>query len=108
MSSETMQENKPQADEHPTSAIEISVLLPTIEALLVSADKPLQPLKVADPLAALFDTPVTVKMVDEGVDLPNEQYDQSGRAFRIERIAGGYRVMTRSEYAPVIAAMHRA
>lgn len=98
----------PESAEQDSSTVEIEHLLPTIEALLVSADKPLQPVKVADPLAALFDAAVTVKMVDQGVDLLNEQYDTSGRAFRIERIAGGYRVMTRSEYAPVIAAMHRA
>ncbi len=108
MSSDIIEESMPESAEQDSSTVEIEHLLPTIEALLVSADKPLQPVKVADPLAALFDAAVTVKMVDQGVDLLNEQYDTSGRAFRIERIAGGYRVMTRSEYAPVIAAMHRA
>ena len=33
---------------------------------------------------------------------------REGRAFRIEPVSGGFRLMTRPEHAPVIAAMHRA
>lgn len=83
-------------------------LLPTVEALLVSADKPLKPVKLIEPLAALHDASITPEMLDECVNQLNDAYDQSGRVFRIERIADGYRVMTRPEYATAIAAMHRA
>ncbi|MBX3407150.1 MAG: SMC-Scp complex subunit ScpB [Phycisphaeraceae bacterium] len=38
----------------------------------------------------------------------NETYDQSGRAFRIEQVAGGYRVMTRPEHAKVLERFHGA
>lgn len=36
----------------------------------------------------------------------NEQYASSGRAFRIELVAGGYRVMTLPRYAPALARLH--
>src|SRR5438309_663177 len=30
----------------------------------------------------------------------NEQYDAAGRAFRVEQVAGGYRLLTRRKFAP--------
>ncbi len=100
-STETTEATTPQP-------VDLESLLPTIEALLVSADKPLQPPKITEPLTVLHSVTITNDMVDQAVDLLNAIYDQTERAFRIERIAGGYRVMTRPQYAPVIAAMHRA
>src|SRR6185295_17703128 len=32
----------------------------------------------------------------------------SGRAFRVESVAGGYRILTLPEFAPVVAAFHKA
>ena len=40
--------------------------------------------------------------------LPREPYEQTGRSFRVESIAGGYRIMTLPVYAPAVAAFHRA
>lgn len=40
------------------------------------------------------------------VDLLNEQYHQTGRAFRIEHIAGGYRLMTLPKFAPALEHFH--
>lgn len=34
----------------------------------------------------------------------NEEYERSGRSFRIEQVAGGYRVMTLPQFASVVAA----
>ncbi|MEO0588083.1 MAG: SMC-Scp complex subunit ScpB [Planctomycetota bacterium] len=41
------------------------------------------------------------------IDRLNEQYEQGGRAFRIESVAGGYRLMTVPEAAAVVERMHR-
>jgi segregation and condensation protein B len=46
--------------------------------------------------------------VEAAIERLNKAYDEHGRAFRVEPVSGGYRLMTRPEYAPVIAAMHRA
>ncbi len=38
----------------------------------------------------------------------NESYAQSGRSFRIEQVAGGFRVMTLPAHAKVVASIHQA
>lgn len=46
-------------------------------------------------------------IIAKAVDLLNEQYQKTGRSFRIERIAGGYRFITLAKYAKVLAAFHQ-
>jgi segregation and condensation protein B len=46
------------------------------------------------------------KQIKAAIDSLNSSYDKSNRAFRIERIAGGYRVMTREELAPLVSRLH--
>lgn len=46
--------------------------------------------------------------VEAAVDHLNAAYERTGRSFRIERVAGGLRVMTLPTFAPVIAEFHRA
>lgn len=38
----------------------------------------------------------------------NEAYERTGRSFRIEQVAGGFRVMTLPAHARVVAAIHQA
>jgi segregation and condensation protein B len=42
-------------------------------------------------------------LIGEAVDLLNDQYERSGRSFRIERVSGGYRVMTLSPFREDVA-----
>jgi len=37
----------------------------------------------------------------------NDEYAATNRSFRIETLAGGYRIMTRPEFAPFLATFHR-
>lgn len=46
--------------------------------------------------------------VEAAVDHLNAAYERTARSFRIERVAGGLRVMTLPTFAPVIAEFHRA
>ncbi len=62
----------------------------------VKASKPRAP--VGDALARVRDA----------VDLLNAAYERDGRSFRIEPVAGGYRVMTLSKYAPDVARLRNA
>lgn len=87
--------------------------LSALEAVLVSSDRAIKPQAVIDALKLLPFEDGSLDELDEArlghaVGLLNEQYDETGRAFRIERVAAGYRVMTRPEFAPVIAALHRS
>ena len=66
-----------------------------VEALLLIAKSPLNYRKIAS-LAGLEDATQARTLVAE----LNELYDSLGRAFRIEQLAGGSRMMTRSVVAP--------
>ncbi|TVQ62692.1 MAG: SMC-Scp complex subunit ScpB [Phycisphaerales bacterium] len=96
--------------------------LASVEAVIVSADRPVTPGAIGEALLGLGkgDTPSASGEDDaEGrakgvearvrgaVEALNEAYDQSGRAFRIEQVAGGWRLMTRPEHAEVVAAFSR-
>lgn len=81
-----------------------------IEALLMTADRPIKAQAIIDPINLLepSDDPITAQSLDSAIDSLNNDYQDSGRSFRIERVAAGYRIMTLSEFAPVVAAMHRS
>lgn len=79
-----------------------------IEAMLVSSDRPIKAQALVDALGVHLNRVVSVTSIDDAVNLLNEQYDQQGRAFRIEQVSGGYRLMTRPEHASIVAAMHRS
>ncbi len=101
----------PQPDQKPVKPAEqadIQSLLPSVEAMLVSADRPLKPGALVDALSIHFDHPVSPKVIQEAIAQLNAQYDEHHRAFRIEEVSGGYRLMTRPEHASIVAAMHRS
>jgi segregation and condensation protein B len=63
-----------------------------VEAVLFASDEALTPAR----LAKIVET--GVRQVREHVKSLNKQYRESGRAFRIEKIAGGYQMLTLSPY----------
>lgn len=81
----------------PTEANAPSVDLGSLEALLFSTHHPL----TNGRLAELLDLDST-KYVRQAVRELNHQYEEAGRAFRIEQVAGGYQMLTLPQYAPVI------
>ncbi len=92
----------------PGDAIVLEKLLAPIEAMLVSTDRPLKPGAIADALGVHIGTSVGEAPIADAIELLNSQYEEQGRAFSIARVSGGYRMMTRPEHAPVIAAMQRS
>ncbi len=97
-----------------------------IEAILLTLDKPVGARRVAEALGlAPPESPSEgpevkvvrkgktkasdgVRIVEEAVAALNTQYEQTGRSFRIQSVAGGLRIMTLPEFAPAVAAFHRA
>lgn len=100
--------------ENPPSTSEIKPLSSStraaLEAVLMTADRALKAQSIIDPLNLLesTDNPITQESLDAAIDALNEDYESTNRSFRIERVAAGYRIMTLPEFAPVVAAMHRA
>ena len=70
----------------------------------MSLDKPLNAAKVAEGIGGGADA----AQIESAVEALNRSYESSGRSFRIEKVAGGYRMMTMPAFAPVVAAFHRA
>ncbi len=79
-----------------------------VEAVLLTSDKPLSSARIAEAIAAATGAAPAETQVDEAVAALNAVYDSTGRSFRIERIAGGYRVMTRPQFGVVVSASEKA
>jgi segregation and condensation protein B len=68
-----------------------------IEALLFVADEPLSAGKIAEAVGG-----IGAEKVRALVDELRAEYEAQGRAFTIEELAGGYRMLTRPEYHPYL------
>lgn len=110
---ETDPETKPGPDEPSADAEHATPppspeLIAAVEAILISVDRPIPAAKIAEPIGPALGTQAGVPEVEAAIEALNAAYDEQARAFRVEPVSGGYRLMTRPEHAPVIAAMHRA
>lgn len=82
-----------------------------VEAVLLSMSRPLSETKLVDMLGlgsvnAKDKMPAT--MVKQAIDHLNIEYAQSGRSFRIERLAGGWQLLTLSKFGPLLTRVHGA
>jgi segregation and condensation protein B len=75
-----------------------------VEALLFAGERSLSESKLSTLLG--IDDDDATKQIKKAIESLNATYDSSSRAYRIERIAGGYRVLTREEYAPLVSRLH--
>lgn len=78
-----------------------------VEAILFSVDRAVPASRIVEALAA-GGRATDEAGVTGAIEELNEVYRTTGRAFRIEPVAGGYRVMTLAEHAPVLAAFRQA
>jgi segregation and condensation protein B len=60
-----------------------------VEAVLFSADTPLTPAKIVDIVGT-----GSARDVRKHIENLNQRYEQTGASFRIEKIAGGYQILT--------------
>ena len=81
-----------------TLAVAVAELRPSLEAILMVADQPLDQVT----LASAVGYPVE-EVASALADLAGE-YDEQGRGFELRSVAGGWRYYTREEFAPVVEA----
>jgi len=74
-----------------------------IESMLMSTDHPLPAAKMAQLLGQ-----VTIKIVHQAIEQLNQLYADTNRSFRIEQVARGWQIMTRPEFADLLAAVHKS
>ncbi|MDG2055234.1 MAG: SMC-Scp complex subunit ScpB [Phycisphaerales bacterium] len=72
-----------------------------IEAVLAVTDKPLGEAR----LGAILGLPGrgVIGRIKDAIAILNEEYASTGRAFRAQRVAGGYRLMTEPLFGPLLA-----
>jgi len=78
-----------------------------VEAVLLSVDRPVTGARLAEALGTIG-LEADEQAVADAVGTLNEEYQATGRSFRIEPVAAGYRFMTLPEHAPAIAAFQKA
>lgn len=82
-----------------------------LEALFFATDEPLTLRQVIDIFDLLEGSPagsgLTPERIVTSIEELNREYDDSGRAFRIVNVAGGYQFATRPEYGAWLGAMVR-
>jgi segregation and condensation protein B len=68
-----------------------------IEALLIATDAPLS----LERIAGIVNCPI--EEVKKNLEILNEEYKQTGRAFEIKEVAGGFQIYTLPEYADYVS-----
>jgi len=92
---------EPDGDEQ-SAADHDGVDLGALEALLFSTHHPL----TAGRLAELLDVEST-RPLRRAIKALNDHYEQAGRSFRVEQVAGGYQMLTLPEYGEYLSKLHR-
>ena len=90
------------ADDDSTATDLPPVDLGKLEALLFSTHHPL----TAGRLAEMLELDTT-KAVRRAMKQLNEQYEQTGRSFRVEQVAGGYQLLTLPEHGELLKKLHQ-
>ncbi|MGB7157712.1 MAG: SMC-Scp complex subunit ScpB [Tepidisphaeraceae bacterium] len=85
-----------------TDTADVTVNAGLLEALLFSTHHPL----TAGKLAELMDVAAT-KPIRAAIKSLNEQYESTGRAFRVEQVAGGYQLLTLPEHGEALKRFHQ-
>ena len=91
-----MTEQIPEQLGEETLAVPLADLRPALEALLMVADQPMDPLMLASAVGHPADE---VAAALEALAL---EYAEQGRGFDLRSVAGGWRFYTRDDYAPVV------
>ena len=75
-----------------------------VEALIFSSERPISESRMKTVLGIEDDD--ATKKIKAAIEALNVTYDKNARAFRIERVAGGYRPLTREEFAPLVSNLY--
>ena len=73
-----------------------------LEALLFSTHHPLTPQRLAE----LLETK-SQKSLKSAIQDLNKQYEEGGRTFRVEQVAGGYQLLSLPEYGDILKRLHQ-
>ncbi len=81
---------------------EAEALALKVEAALLTTERSMTAAKLGELLGG-----VGAKAVQDAADGLNKLYEETGRSFRIEKVAGGLQVLTLPKYADVLTQLHK-
>lgn len=93
--------SEPATSETPPTTTDSAELALQVEAALMVTDRPLPTAKLAEMLGQ------SGKSVTRAVGELNKVYQQTGRSFRIEAVAGGWQILTLAAFGSVTTAVAR-
>lgn len=74
-----------------------------IESILMSTDHPLSEAKISQLLGQ-----GSTKVIQQAIKQLNQLYADTNRSFRVEQVAHGWQIVTRPEFADLLAAVHKS
>ena len=89
--------------------MELSVIIPHIEALIFASDKPLSTLELVDLInnaLGFIEDNATLDQVESAIEAIREKYDSEFYAFEMKESGGGWQFLTKKEYHKTIAQLN--
>ena len=89
--------------------MELSLIIPHIEALIFASDKPLSTLELVDLInnaLGFIDDKATLDQVESAIEAIREKYDSEFYAFEMKESGGGWQFLTKKEYHKTIAQLN--
>lgn len=89
--------------------MEISQIIPHVEALIFAADRPLPVLEIVDLLnnaLAFLEDRATLDQVESAIEAVREKYYSEFYAFEVRESGGGYQFLTKKDYYQTVAQLN--
>lgn len=89
--------------------MEISQIIPHVEALIFAADRPLPVLEIVDLLnnaLAFLEDRATLDQVETALEAVREKYHSEFYAFEVRQSGGGYQFLTKKDYYQTVAQLN--
>jgi len=89
--------------------MEISQIIPHVEALIFAADRPLPVLEIVDLLnnaLAFLEDRATLDQVETAIEAIREKYASEFYAFEVRESGGGYQFLTKKDYYQTVAQLN--
>ncbi len=89
--------------------MELSQIIPHIEALIFASDKPLSTLELVDLInnaLGFIENKASLDQVESSIEAIREKYDSEFYAFEMKESGGGWQFLTKKEFHPTIAQLN--
>jgi len=90
------------AKDQPAPVMDDEAVAGHVEAVLMTVDRPIPTAKIAETLGL-----ESAKPVSAAIEQLNQVYQETGRSFRIEKVANGYQILTLPAYKESLSQLHR-